>query len=61
MVEQKGFAIRRPSPAGGSESRAMFDWRGEMVDQITLSSNTPGSSNTLIFWLREVAAMRQAA
>ena len=33
----------------------------EMVDQITLSSNTPGSSNTLIFWLREVAAMRQAA
>lgn len=33
----------------------------KMVDQITLSSNTPGSSNTLIFWLREVAAMRQAA
>jgi antirestriction protein ArdC len=33
----------------------------EMVDQITLSSNTPGSSNTLILWLREVAAMRQAA
>jgi hypothetical protein len=32
-----------------------------MVDQITLSSNTPGSSNTLIFWLRKVAAMRQAA
>lgn len=32
-----------------------------MVDQLTPSSNTAGSSNTLIFWLREVAAMRQAA
>ncbi len=36
-------------------------WVGEMVGHITLSSNTPGSSNTLTFWLREVAAMRQAA
>ena len=35
--------------------------KARMVDQITLSSNTPGSSTTLIFWLREVAAMRQAA
>jgi len=28
---------------------------------LTLSSNTPGNSNTLVSWLREVAAMRQAA
>ena len=34
---------------------------GEMVEQITLSSIIPGSSNTPILWLREVAAMRQAA
>ena len=33
----------------------------ELVDQITLSSNTPGDSNTLVSWLREVAALRQAA
>jgi hypothetical protein len=32
-----------------------------MVNQLTLSSNTPGNSNTLYPWLREVAALRQAA
>ena len=50
-----------PGRAFGSMLKCLT-WRDlEMVDQITLSSNTPGSSNTLIFWLREVAAMRQAA
>ena len=34
---------------------------GDMVDQLTPSSNTPGDSNTLVSWLREVAALRQAA
>jgi hypothetical protein len=32
-----------------------------MVDQTTLSSNTPRDSNTLWSWLKEVAALRQAA
>ena len=27
-----------------------------LVDQLTLSSNTAGNSNTLVLWLREVAA-----
>ena len=35
--------------------------RSEMVDQLTQSSNTPRNSNTLYAWLREVAAMREAA
>src|SRR5690606_27378353 len=46
--------------AGGSGSRMLFDWKGETVDQTTLSSNTPGDSNTLWAWLREVRALRQA-
>jgi len=56
MVERKGFAIRRPAPAVESESplRIELSERG-MVDQTT------SSSSTLILWLREVAAMRQAA
>lgn len=32
-----------------------------MVDQLTQSSNTPRDSNTLYAWLREVAAIREAA
>ena len=32
-----------------------------MVDQLTQSSNTPPNSNTLYAWLREVAAMWEAA
>ncbi len=32
-----------------------------VVDQLTQSSNTPRNSNTLYAWLREVAAMKEAA
>jgi hypothetical protein len=34
--------------------------RGRIVEPLTLSSTTPGNSNTLVPWLREVAAMRRA-
>lgn len=59
MAEQKGFAIRRPSPAAESESRELVDCEGDMVDQLTPSSNTPGDSNPLVSWLREVTALAQ--
>jgi hypothetical protein len=45
----------------GAVRETMFDWSEEMVEQLTPSSNTPGDSNTLVSWLREVAALRQAA
>jgi len=32
-----------------------------MVDQVILSSNTPGDSNTLWAWLKEVAVLGRAA
>lgn len=32
-----------------------------MVDQLTQSSNSPRDTNFLFAWLREVAALRQAA
>jgi hypothetical protein len=60
----KNRELRRKAAPSGQEPEDVSlcrRVRSEMVDQITLSSNTPGSSNTLIFWLREVAAMRQAA
>lgn len=54
MVEQKGFAIQRPSPAAESESRAMFDWNGEMVEL------ERAGWNLLLEELREAAAIGRA-
>jgi len=59
-IPSRAFRLARRR---ANRDRLAWEFRGESerVEQITLSSNTPGSSNTLIFWLREVAAMRQAA
>ena len=59
----EGSAIRpaRRGPGGSESLPERSGSEGISVDRITLSSNTPGSSNTLIFWLREVTTMRQAA
>jgi hypothetical protein len=55
--------IRYPPAITGRRIRIPNQVRrnGEMVDQLTPSSNTPVDSNTLVSWLREVAALRQAA
>ena len=61
-MNRRGLLLSVPHAVSFGSKRKCLPWSDlEMVDQITLSSNTPGSSNTLIFWLREVAAMRQAA
>jgi len=53
MVEQKGFAIQRPWPAAESESRTMFDWKGEMVEQKGFAIRRPwpagGSESRTMF------------
>jgi len=54
----------RESRNGGAEGiRIPTDVRlkGKLVGQLTPSSNAPGDSNTLVSWLRKVAALRQAA
>ena len=63
LVEQKGFATQRPVQGQVSPNpcRRVGDPKGNLVDQLTQSSNTPRESNTLYAWLREVAAMRETA
>lgn len=49
------------SDSAASKVERRREGKKRLVDQLTPSSNTPRDSNTLCEWLREVAAIRQAA